>query len=94
MGDMSSIARNDRLNDPEPSPQAPVRPPCSGLGCSSPIPVSSSTASLASGGGLDRWGDLADAIPNQVEGPVETIANEPTPHSQGRSRAIFHPPPA
>jgi hypothetical protein len=93
-GDTPLMARDDRSNDPQPSPQAPVRHPCSGLGCSSPIPVSSSTASLASGGGLDHWGDLTAAIPNQVEGPAETIANEPTRHSEGRSPAIFHPPPA
>ena len=93
VGDTHSMARDDQPNDPQPSPRAPVRSPCSGLGCSSPIPVSSSTASLASGGGLDRWGDFTAAIPNQVEGPVETTASEPTPHSQGHGPAIFHPPP-
>jgi hypothetical protein len=93
VGDAPSIGRDDHPMSPQPSPQAPLRQPCSGLGCSRSVPVSSSHASLTSGVGLDRWGDLNAAIPNQDDGPVEAIASEPTLHSQGRRSDIFHPPP-
>ena len=65
-------------------------PPCSGLSCSSQVPVSSSTASQTTGG-LDHWGDLTAALLDQVVVPAEATVHAASPRSQGGSPAIFHP---
>jgi hypothetical protein len=88
VGDSSSLAWDDPLY---PS-QTPDRRPCSGLSCSSKVPVSSSTASRTSAGS-DHWGDRTTFMLDQIDVPTGMTMCADSPHSQFGTLAIFRPPP-
>jgi hypothetical protein len=65
--------------------------PCSGVNCSSRVPLPVSTASQGPEGS-DQWGALATLAvvlsPSRATRPFD----EPGPHASGQAASIFHPP--
>jgi hypothetical protein len=71
----------------EPNPNHP----CSGMSCSSGVPLPVSTTSQGPESS-DQWGALAGLA--VVLSPCQAArrSNEPGPRSSGRATSIFHPP--
>jgi len=74
--------------------EVPLRPkPCSGLSCSSGIPMPASNASLVHEGS-DQWGTLASLTRVLTASPGIGHCQEPAARASGAAASIFRPPPA
>jgi hypothetical protein len=72
--------------------QSPVRRPCTGMSCSSQIPIPSSTTSPTASG-FDHWADCNAESLHEVTHLAELMANEPGFRSLNGGPSIFRPPP-
>jgi len=83
--------------EPTQGPREPAgrnrRAPCSGLGCSSRVPLPVSTASPGSDGS-DQWVSLHAAVSLGAALPFGRTIDEPTDQPSGQEAPIFRPPPA
>ena len=93
VGDLSSLASGDRLQDPLRQPRPKHGSPCSGPSCSDRAPVAVSTASQGPQGS-DQWGALCTLVLQPDRSPPDQTIDEPAPCSIGHNCSIFHPPPA
>src|SRR5262249_17882244 len=91
VGRSSPYLESNHARSPLGQPDAPSRPPCSGLSCSksAPIPLSSITPVPD---GRDRWGAICVVV--AVDNPLvcRLIADGPVPDAKGHKSSIFHPP--
>jgi hypothetical protein len=91
LGRLDALIAGDSVKSPLEQPAPARRMPCSGLACSSSVPMPASTVSPEPGGS-DQWGTLDILVVLEVTSPPVATTDQPAPRSVGEKTSIFHPP--